>query len=259
MTTWVLALAYLLIVVQVSTFCTTIYLHRSLTHRGLTLHPVVSGPIQIWLWLFTGIVPREWAAVHRKHHRFSDEEGDPHSPKHLGVWNVLLTNAYLYKKETRNPGTVSQYTRDIPETPLERYVLRFGFTGIALGMAATMLAFGLAVSRPLWGAALGLGLYLLQAALYILSNAAINSICHVFGYKNFENGATNLRWVAWLTGGEGLHNNHHHAPTSAKFSARLSEIDPAWPVIKLLCLLRLAKERHPNVLTLDPVPEPKAS
>ena len=73
--------------------------------------------------------------------------------------------------------------------------------------------------------------------VFVLSSS-INGLCHHVGYKNFDNTATNIRLLALITGGEGLHNNHHGYPRSPKFSFRASEIDPAWPVIKLLILLR---------------------
>src|SRR3970040_591115 len=105
---WALAAAFAL--AQISTFCTTIYLHRAMTHTGLKLHPVVGFLMHLELWLATGIVPREWAAVHRKHHQFSDVEGDPHSPYIEGLWKVLFLNVVLYKREIRNPETLSRYT-----------------------------------------------------------------------------------------------------------------------------------------------------
>jgi stearoyl-CoA desaturase (delta-9 desaturase) len=76
--------------------------------------------------------------------------------------------------------------------------------------------------------------------VFVLSSS-INGLCHQVGYKNFDNTATNLRFLALLTGGEGLHNNHHGFPRSPKFSFKTSEIDPAWPVIRMLVLLRLAR------------------
>ncbi len=230
--TLVFAAIYIVVVVQISNLCTTIYLHRHLAHHALRLQPVASLFMQFWLWLHTGINPREWVAVHRKHHRFSDKEGDPHSPKLEGLAKILLANAYLYKKEANNPETVTRYTRDIPKSRMEQHVLSHGYTGAGLGILTAVLLFG-----PI----IGVTAFLLQASIYIFLNGMVNGVCHVIGYRNFDNEATNLRWVAWLTAGEGFHNNHHHAPSRAKLSVRGSEFDPAWMVLRLLRMVRLAE------------------
>lgn len=227
-------------ILQVSVLCTTIYLHRMLAHRGLELHPAVRFLMHLELMVFTGIVPRAWVAVHRKHHQFSDKEGDPHSPYIHGLWNVLFGNFFYYRREAANPATVRKYTPDYREIVLDRLPLA-GWSALA-GLGVFMLMFGIG-----WGAVA----WLAHVVLYIFLNAMINSICHMVGYRNFENTATNLRWVAWLTAGEGLHNNHHEYPTSARFSMRWSEIDPAWPVIRVLERLGLAR--------VKPLPAAKAA
>jgi stearoyl-CoA desaturase (delta-9 desaturase) len=169
---------------QISVLFTTMYLHRSLTHRGVEFHPWVAFVMHLEIMLFTGISPREWVAVHRKHHHFSDKEGDPHSPYLYGMW--------------KNPATIRKYTPDYRTIILDRIPkLNFG----ALG--------GLAIFVALFGSAWGAAAWAFHAVSYILLNSSINSICHMVGYRNFDNRATNLKWVAWLTGGEGLHNNHH--------------------------------------------------
>lgn len=219
-------------IVQLSALCTTIYLHRSVTHRGLELHPVLAQLMHLELMVFTGIVPREWAAVHRKHHHFSDEEGDPHSPIIFGLWQVLVANYYFYKREAANPATIRKYTPDykpdwIDRIPLARY-------GVVLGLGVFALMFGW-----LWGAVA----WLAHIVLYIVVNAMINGLGHVVGYRNYDNQATNLRWLAWISAGEGLHNNHHQYPTSARLSMRKWEFDPAWPLIRLFESLGLARVR----------------
>ena len=219
-----------LAILQLSVFFTTIYLHRCKTHRGLELHPVVGTLMHLELSLFTGVLPREWAAVHRKHHHFSDEKGDPHSPYIYGMWTVLFGNYFFYKKEANDPAVVAKYTPDWKNDILDTMP---GMHYAALGgMAIFMLMFG-----PWWGAAA----WVTHAVLYVLLNSAINSVCHMVGYRNFANKATNLQWIALLTAGEGLHNNHHEYPTSARFALRGHEIDLAWPVIRLLEMLNLAK------------------
>jgi stearoyl-CoA desaturase (Delta-9 desaturase) len=219
-------------ILQVSVFLTTIYLHRAMCHRGLELHPVIANLMHLELSLFTGIVPREWVAVHRKHHHFSDREGDPHSPYLLGLWQVFFGNFFLYRTETKNQATIRKYTPDYHPDLVDRIpFIRYGVLG---GLAIFMLMFGWA-----WG----LAAWAFHVVGYILLNASINSLCHMVGYRNYDNLATNNRIIAWMTGGEGLHNNHHEYPSSAKFATKLQEFDPAWPVICLLERFGLARVR----------------
>ncbi len=236
---------------ELSTYCTTIYLHRTMAHKGLKLHPVVAFLMRLQLWIFTGIVTREWVAVHRKHHHFTDEEGDPHSPYLKGLWNVLLWNAIYYARETKKAEVVEKYTRDIAHMPGES-MLSHGWLGVAIGWSAFMAGFW-ALTHSWVGPVVGAITFGVQSIGYIVLNALINGACHVLGYRNFNNTATNIRLVAWLTGGEGLHNNHHQYPAAAKFSMnrRRLEFDPAWLVIKVLAALRLAEPL--------PLPEPAAS
>jgi stearoyl-CoA desaturase (delta-9 desaturase) len=227
---FILILVATVAILQMSVFFTTMYLHRSLTHRGVEFHPWVAFFMHLEIMLFTGISPREWVAVHRKHHHFSDQEGDPHSPRLLGMWKVLFGNVIYYRRESKNLGTIRKYTPDYHVIFLDRIPkLNFGALG---GLAAFMLMFGW-----IWGAAA----WAFHSVAYILLNSTINSVCHTLGYRNYDNPATNLKWVAWLTGGEGLHNNHHEFPASAVFSQRKFEVDPAWPVIRFLETLRLAR------------------
>jgi len=236
---WSLLAAFLL--AQVSTFFTTIYLHRSMTHQGLKLHPVVGFLMHLELCLLTGIVPREWASVHRKHHQFSDLEGDPHSPYLEGMWKVLFFNVVMYKREIRNPETIQKYTPNWKDDLIDRFP-KAGAVGPYVGGALVAVAFALFAGIGLWaGAALGVATWFVQAGIYVFLNAMINSICHKVGYRTFDNKATNLQWVALITAGEGLHNNHHEFPSSATMKARRWEIDPAWPVIRLLEKLGLAE------------------
>lgn len=218
-----------LAILQTSVFFTTIYLHRCKTHRGLDLHPAVGLLMHLELALFTGIVPRQWVAVHRKHHHFSDKEGDPHSPYLFGMWTVLFGNYFFYRKVAKDAEAVRKYTPDWKNDLLDRIPgLEFGSM---LGLAIFMLAFGV------WW---GLAAWVTHVVLYIFLNSSINSVCHMVGYRNFDNLATNLQSIALLTAGEGLHNNHHEFPSSARFAHRRGEIDLAWPVIRLLEVCGLA-------------------
>lgn len=222
------------VVTQIAVFSTTIFLHRAVAHKAIRLHPAMSVLFRAGLWLTTGIVTRKWVAVHRKHHAFTDEEGDPHSPKLEGFWKVQLGNVFYYARETRNPETLERYTRDIEDDVWDRWFFNREWVGLVLGIATLCWLLGIG-----WGL-LAAGIH---AVMYVfVLSSSINGLCHHVGYKNFENTATNVRWLALLTGGEGLHNNHHGYPRSPKFSFRRWELDPAWPVIRTLRALRLA---HP--------------
>ena len=219
-------------ILQMSVFFTTIYLHRCITHRGVDLHPLVRNFMHLELALFTGVVPREWAAVHRKHHHFSDKEGDPHSPYIFGLWHVFFGNFFYYRREKSDPVTIRKYTPDYRPDAIDRIpLIQYGVLG---GLVLFMLMFGWA-----WG----LAAWFVHILGYIFLNAMINSLCHMIGYRNFDNKATNLKWVAFLTAGEGLHNNHHEYPSSALFALRGREIDPAWLIIRLLESVGLAHVR----------------
>jgi stearoyl-CoA desaturase (Delta-9 desaturase) len=220
-------------VTQVAVFSTTIYLHRSAAHKALDLHPVISFVFRLCLWITTGLSTREWVAVHRKHHAFTEIEGDPHSPHLHGFWSVQIGNVFHYLKEARNPETLDRYARDIRLDVFDKAAFRFGFVGPLIGIA------GLCYVLGVWWGALAAAIHLVMY-VFVLSSS-INGLCHYLGYRNFDNTATNIRWLALLTGGEGLHNNHHGHPRSPKFSARRREVDPAWPVIRLLMALNLAQ------------------
>lgn len=221
------------VLIQIAVFSTTIYLHRTATHKALTLKPGVAWAFKLALWLTTGLSTKEWVAVHRKHHAFTDQEGDPHSPALEGFWKVQLGNVFYYMREVRKSDVVERYARDIEDGWWDRHVFKHGWLGLTLGIAGICYALGL------WWGLLAAGIH---AFMYVfVLSSSINGLCHHVGYKNFDNTATNIRFIALLTGGEGLHNNHHGYPRSPKFSFRASEIDPAWPLIKLLVLLKLAK------------------
>jgi stearoyl-CoA desaturase (delta-9 desaturase) len=229
----VISLVVAVVLIQIAVFCTTIYLHRTATHKALVMRPALEWMFKFALWITTGIETKEWVAVHRKHHAFTDEEGDPHSPMLKGFWRVQLGNVYYYMKEVRNTDVVERYARDVKQGWWDKHVFGHGLLGLGIGTTALCLVIGLG-----WGL-LAAGIH---AVMYVfVLSSSINGLCHHVGYRNFDNTATNLRFLALLTGGEGLHNNHHGYPRSPKFSFRPSEIDPAWPIIKLLIALRLAK------------------
>lgn len=232
--TVVLALVIGVAASLVANVATTVFLHRTLSHRALSLAAPVTHVFRFVVWVSTGIRPRQWVAVHRKHHAFTDVEGDPHSPVIHGWIRVQMMNVAMYRREARNRETLARYAKDVHPTRLDRLFYDHALFGLALGTGALVLLFGSPIG-PLAA--------VVHLNIYLGGSAAVNAIGHHFGRKPYDNTAGNLQWLALLTAGEGLHNNHHAAPTSAKLAHRWFEIDPGWYVIKLLTWLRLAKVR----------------
>jgi stearoyl-CoA desaturase (delta-9 desaturase) len=240
------------IMVQVTMMAVTLYLHRDQAHRALDLHPVLRHFFRFWIWATSGMLTREWVAVHRKHHAFCETVNDPHSPQIYGIRKVLLEGAELYRAEKDNPETLEKFGRGAPDDWLERNVyLRFKFGGIVLMSVADLVLFGIPgiiiiavqmVSMPLFAAGI------------------INGLGHFSGYRNFEcdDAARNIVPWAFLIGGEELHNNHHAFPTSAKFSVRNWDFDIGWLYIWTFRIFGLAKVRKvaPRpVLKSRPLPQ----
>lgn len=215
-------------------FSTTVYLHRYSAHKALTIVAPVRMIFRVLIWLTTGIKPREWAAVHRKHHAFTDIEGDPHSPMLLGLWRVELTNALLYRQVARDGVSVNRYARDIPQDRMDRLLFDHAFLGLGLGIGILCLALGWK-----WG----LIAAAIHAVSYLLLNGAVNAFGHVTGTQPYPNTAHNMQSLAFFVAGEGLHNNHHAAPTSATLALNRHEIDPGWWFIRVLVRLHAAKVR----------------
>ena len=219
-------------VTQLALIATSVYLHRALAHRSLVVGPVVDVLFRAVLWLTTGQRRQEWVAVHRKHHAFTDREGDPHSPRLLGFWRVQLWNVVYYIREARNPETIDKFARDVAPDRLDRVVFSRGLVGVGLGSALLCVVLGVG---PGLLAALG------HTVLYVFVAAPlINGLGHWRGAQNFRNTAYNSTVLAWLTAGESLHNNHHAHPRAPKFSMRRFEFDPSWLVIRALAAVGLA-------------------
>ena len=218
---------------QAAVLATSVYLHRALAHRALRLHAIADVAFRAVLWLTTGQSRRDWVAVHRKHHTFTDRPGDPHSPQLLGLWRVQILNVYYYIREARNRETIETFAPDIVEDRLDRLVFSWGISGLGLGLLLLCLTLGV------WpGLIAGLG----HAVLYVFVLAPlINGLGHWRGSQNFVNTAYNWRVLAWVTGGESLHNNHHAHPRAPKFSVRRSELDPSWLVIRALARVGLVE------------------
>ena len=222
---------------HVTIACVTIFLHRAQAHRALDLHPVVSHFFRFWLWLTTGMVTKEWVAIHRKHHAKVETVDDPHSPQTRGIKTVLLRGAELYRDESRNQETLAKYGHGTPDDWIERNVYtRFSWQGVGLMLAVNLVLFG-PIGATIWAVQM----------LWIPITAAgiINGIGHYWGYRNFACADTSTNIVPWgiVIGGEELHNNHHAYGTSAKLSSQWYEFDLGWLYIRTLETLGLAKVR----------------
>jgi stearoyl-CoA desaturase (delta-9 desaturase) len=236
-------LAFTLVTTHVTIVAVTIYLHRCQAHRALDLHPAVAHFFRGWLWLTTGMVTREWAAIHRKHHAKCETAEDPHSPQTRGLRKVLLEGVELYREEARNRETIEKYGHGAPDDWIERKVYTpYSVLGVYLTLAIDVLLFG----------AIGLTVFAVQM-LWIPVTAAgiINGVGHYWGYRNFDSPDASTNVFPWgiLIGGEELHNNHHAFGSSAKLSSRWYEFDIGWMYIRILQAFGLATVRK-----LAPVP-----
>ena len=215
----------------------TIYLHRSQAHRGVDLHPVVSHFFRFWLWLTTGMVTKEWVAIHRKHHAKVETDEDPHSPQTRGIGVVLSRGAELYREESKVTETLDKYGHGTPADWIERNLYTpFSWQGVALMLITDLVLFG-PIGATIWAVQM----------LWIPITAAgiINGIGHYWGYRNFACADASANIVPWgiLIGGEELHNNHHAYGTSAKLSSRWFEFDIGWMYIRMLEIAGLATVR----------------
>ena len=233
--TWWQMILITLVLTHITIASVTIFLHRHQAHRSLDLHPVVSHFFRLWLWLTTGQVTKEWAAIHRKHHAKCEQAEDPHSPHVHGIKTVLLTGAELYRKESKNPETLARYGHGTPDDWIERNLYtRYSWQGVALMMIIDLALFGVA----------GMAVWAVQMAwIPVTAAGIINGAAHYWGYRNFEatDASTNISPWGILIGGEELHNNHHTYPTSAKLSVKPYEFDIGWMYIRMMEMVGLAK------------------
>src|SRR5574343_1740652 len=226
----------------------TIYLHRHSAHRALALHPMPAHFFRFWLWMTTGQVTKEWAAIHRKHHAKCEREGDPHSPHVFGIKTVFWKGAELYRAESKNQETMARYGHGTPDDWMERNVYtRYSALGVSLMLIIDVALFGF----------LGLTVGAVQMAwIPVTAAGIISGIGHWWGYRNFEaqDASTNISPWGIIIGGEELHNNHHTYPTSAKLSVKPYEFDIGWMYISILSALGLATvKKTPPRLTLGDV------
>src|SRR5690606_7577534 len=228
-----------LILTHVTIASVTIFLHRHQAHRALSLHPIASHFFRFWLWLTTGMVTREWVAVHRKHHARCEREDDPHSPQHKGIWRVLFAGAFLYHKEAANAETLEAFGAGTPDDWLERNLYsKHRQLGIGTMLVADLVLFG---ALP------GLLIFAVQMAwIPFWAAGVINGVGHYWGYRNFETDdeSRNIVPIGVLIGGEELHNNHHAYGSSAKLSNKWWEFDIGWLYIRIMEMLGLASVRR---------------
>jgi stearoyl-CoA desaturase (delta-9 desaturase) len=232
---WWQILLITLLLTHITIASVTIFLHRCQAHRALELHAIPSHFFRFWLWLTTGMVTKEWAAIHRKHHAKCETIDDPHSPQVLGINTVLSRGAELYRAEAKNKETIEKFGHGTPDDWIEKNLYsKYQWQGVALMLIIDVILFG----------ALGATVWAVQM-LWIPITAAgiINGMGHYWGYRNYdcEDASTNL--IPWgiLIGGEELHNNHHTYATSAKLSNKWYELDIGWVYIRGLEMAGLAK------------------
>ncbi|MGO3741991.1 DesA family fatty acid desaturase [Kerstersia sp.] len=234
---WWQVLIVTLVMTHITIVCVTVFLHRSQTHRGLDLHPAIAHFFRFWLWMTTGMVTKEWVAIHRKHHARCEREGDPHSPMLFGIWKVLFRGAELYRQESENQETMAKFGHGTPNDWLERNVYaKHSALGILIMLGIDLLLFGV----------VGLTVWAVQMAwIPFWAAGVVNGIGHYWGYRNFASPDTSTNVFPWgiIIGGEELHNNHHAHASSAKFSSQWYEFDIGWVYIRMMQAVGLAKVR----------------
>jgi stearoyl-CoA desaturase (delta-9 desaturase) len=237
-----------LVVCQIATLVTTVYLHRALAHRAITLKPGLAAVCRVLVWITTGLRPRQWVAVHRRHHAYTDVEGDPHSPVLEGFAAVQFGNVGLYRRVAKNKAEVAHWARDLTPDRWDRILFDHAILGLSTGIGLLCVVLG-------WE--LGLIAAAVHAVSYLLLSAAVNAVGHTYGRRPYGGYAANTQWLAWLASGEGLHNNHHAAPTSARLSLAKGEVDPGWWFIRFARKFGWLTIRHeqPKLIPRDPVPE----
>jgi stearoyl-CoA desaturase (delta-9 desaturase) len=247
-TTWWQVVLVTLVMTHITIASVTIFLHRAQSHRALDLHAIPSHFFRFWLWLTTGMVTKEFVAIHRKHHAKCETEEDPHSPQTRGIKTVLLTGVELYRAESKVKETMVKYGLGTPDDWIERNLYtRFSWQGVGVMLLLDLGLFG----------AIGLTVWAIQMLwIPIMATGIINGLGHWWGYRNFEapDASTNVSPWGIVIGGEELHNNHHTYPTSAKFSVKPYEFDIGWGYIRALELMGLAKVRKtPPMLKLGSI------
>ena len=228
---------YTLITTHITIVCVTLYLHRGQAHRGIEFHPILSHFMRFWLWLTTGMVTKQWVAIHRKHHQRSDLEGDPHSPHVFGFWKVLFKGAFLYNDASKDKVMVDTYGVGTPSDWMEHNIYTpHSRLGIGILLLFNIIVFG-------WWGLLIWGIQMIWIPFW--AAGVINGLGHWWGYRNGETKEHSRNIIPWgiVIGGEELHNNHHLSPASPKLSHKWFEFDMGWAWFKIFESLKLAKVR----------------
>ena len=228
-------LIYLLIVTHITIVCVTLFLHRSQAHRAIIFHPILSHFMRFWLWMTTGMVTKQWVAIHRKHHRFSDQEGDPHSPHVYGIKRVLFKGAFLYNDASKDKVMVDTYGVGTPSDWMEFHLYQpHSRLGIGLLLLLSVFLFG-------WWGLLIWGIQMIWIPFW--AAGVINGIGHWIGYRNGHTKDSSRNISPWgiVIGGEELHNNHHLEPASPRLSKKWWEFDIGWMWLTIFRYLKLAK------------------
>jgi len=232
---------YTLVMVQLTIACVTLYLHRSQAHRAVQFHPVIEHFMRAWLWMTTGMVTKQWVAIHRKHHQRSDQAGDPHSPQIYGIWRVLFGGAFLYHSASKDRAMVEKLGIGTPDDWVERNVYTaHSRLGISIMLLINLGLFGV------WGLLIW-GIQMIWIPFW--AAGVINGLSHWWGYRNVDTPDTSrniIPWAVWI-GGEELHNGHHADGANPKFSTKWWEFDIGWFYITILRSLGLAKLRSQNL------------
>jgi len=226
---------YTLVMTHITILAVTLFLHRGQAHRSVTFHPAINHFFRLWLWLTTGMVTQQWVAIHRKHHRFTEEPGDPHSPHVYGIWRVLFKGAGLYHAASKDTDMVRTYGAGTPDDWMERNVYsKHSRLGIVLMLLIDIAVFG-AWGLLIWG--------IQMIWIPFWAAGVVNGLAHWIGYRNGEtkDKSKNISFLGIIIGGEELHNNHHLAPASAKLSRKWFEFDLGWMWIRVLCAFKLAQ------------------
>lgn len=235
-----LELIYTLVLTHITIICVTLYLHRGQAHRGLIFHPVVEHFMRFWLWLTTGMVTKQWVAIHRKHHRYTEEPGDPHSPHVFGIWRVFLKGALLYHEASKDKDMVKQYGVGTPDDWIERNLYTpHSRLGITILFLINVIVFGW------WGLVIW-GIQMIWIPFW--AAGVVNGIGHWCGYRNHETTDKSTNIMPWgiIIGGEELHNNHHRRPADPKLSHNVWEFDIGWLYIQLLRSVNLVQLKTQN-------------
>jgi stearoyl-CoA desaturase (delta-9 desaturase) len=224
-----------LVMTHITIISVTLYLHRSQAHRGVEFHPILSHFMRFWLWLTTGMITKQWVAIHRKHHKDTDISGDPHSPHVYGIWNILFKGVRYYYLAGKNSKMIMNFGKGTPDDWIEKKVYTpYPHLGIALMLILDLVLFG-------WWGILVWSVQMIWIPFW--AAGVINGLGHWWGYRNTntDDRSTNIiPWGIWI-GGEELHNNHHADPASAKLSRKWWEFDIGWMYLRIFEFLGLAK------------------